>query len=189
MSICKIASGITFDCTDSMIPGIDATQMVVFNKSDIDYTNSVVVGTQLQSLVTLGSPTAVGYVYEGVNNSITADYASVDDGFNPNKYNHNVGFRIFSDSAFITDIEQFIVAADGFVIVLFTKENLVKVAGFDVGLKANLARNYYEEEGAAVVTYATREVEYERKPFLTYVGSASPQAGFEALKAEILALT
>lgn len=183
----KIASGILFDCPPPP-PGVDAQQLVLFNWDDIDKNASVVTKTQMSVLALLGSPAAVGFVYEGINNSVRPNYESVLDGFNPFKYNHNVIYRIFADDETVSDIESDL-SGGLFVAVYFTKSQLVKVVGFDVGLRAQVTRDYYEEEGAALITLQTPAEEFETTPALTYIGAGSPIASFDTLKAEIIALT
>jgi hypothetical protein len=186
-SCAKIASGIVFNCPPPA-PGVDAGQLVLFNYDDIDQDASTLVETNLQVLTRLGSPAPVGYIYEGINNSIRPSYESVVDGFNPYKWNHTVEYRIFADGETVSDIEADL-SGGLFVAVYFTKSKYVKVAGWNVGLKATVSRSYYEEEGAALITLATPSEEFEPLPVLTYVGAASPIASFETLKAQIIAMT
>lgn len=187
MATCaQLASGITFACPPPP-PGVEATQIVLFNWDDFDQSGSTLVETQLKTLSPVTSP-LLGYKYEGINNSIRPSYESVSDGFNPFKFNQTAEFRIFADGGSVSDIEKDLVGGL-FVAIYFTKSGYVKVMGWDVGLRATVTRNYYEEEGAALVTLATPADEFEPLPPLTYVGNASPTASFETLKAEILAIT
>lgn len=187
MATCsQLSTGVTFSCPPPA-PGVDASEIVLFNWEDIDQDGSTLTSTQLATIVAVSSP-LLGYKYEGINNSVRPNYESVADGFNPFKFNHTLEFRIFDDSGTISDLEEDLVGAK-LIAVYFTKSNQVKVMGWNVGLRATVTRNYYEEDGAALITLATPSDEFEPKPALTYVGSASPQASFETLKAEILALT
>jgi len=187
MSCAKIASGVTFSCPPPPA-GVDADQIVLFNWDDVDRDTNTPTKATLTSISTLGSPAALGYVYEGVNNSVQPTYEGIDEGFNPYKFNHNLVFRIFADSDTIADLETDL-QSGLFVAVYFTKSKRVKVMGWQVGLKATVTRNYFEEDGAALVTLATKGDEFETAVPLDYVGSASPTADFETLKAQIIALT
>jgi hypothetical protein len=187
MATCaQLASGITFACPPPP-PGVDASQIILFNWDDFDQSGSTLVETQLKTITPVTSP-LLGYSFEGINNSIRPSYESVSDGFNPFKFNHTAEFRIFADGGSVSDIEKDLVGGL-FVAVYFTKSEYVKVIGWNVGLRATVTRNYYEEEGAALVTLTTPSDEFEPLPPLTYVGNASPSADFQTLKAEILALT
>lgn len=186
MATCsRLATGVTFTCPPPA-PGVDAGTIVLFNWDDLDQSGSDLTGTQLKTIVPVTSP-LLGYQYEGINNSVRPNYESVSDGFNPFKFNHTLEFRIFDDGGTISDIEEDLVGAK-LVAVYFTKSLQIKVMGWNVGLRATVVRNYYEEDGAALITLATPSDEFEPKPALTYVGNASPIADFETLKAEILAL-
>ena len=185
MSCAKISSGVTFVCPPPPA-GIDADQIVIFNWDDIDRDANVPVSATLTSISLLGG--ALGYIYEGVNNSVEANYESVIEGYNPYKVNHNLVGRIFNDNQLIADLENDVLSGT-FVIVYFTKSGRVKVMGWEVGVKAVISRNYKEEDGAALMTFATPADEFEISVPLDYVGAASPVAGFETLKAEIIALT
>ena len=187
MATCsKLATGVTFNCPPPAA-GVEAGEIVLFNWDDISRSGSTLTNTQLQTIVAV-TPPLLGYKFEGINNSVRPSYESVADGFNPFKFNHTLEFRVFDDGGTISDLEEDL-AGSKLVAVYFTKSEYVKVLGWNVGLRATVVRNYYEEDGAALVTLTTPADEFEPKPALTYVGSASPIADYETLKAEIIALT
>jgi hypothetical protein len=195
-SICaKIASGIVFDCDDPLIAGVEAETLVLFNYDDVDRSSSVISSTNPQALEVLsliGSPVqTLGYVFEGVNNSVRPSGENVTDGFNPFKFTHTLEFRIFDRSVAAKKIVREL-AAGSLVAVYFRKGKTVEVMGFDVGLSNNTVTfNEYEEEGAYLLTLSTDSDggEFEPKLPLTFIGTGSPAPTFEQLKNDILQLT
>lgn len=194
----KIGAGVVFDCDDPLVGGVEAETLVLFNWDDVDRVASTKNATNKQALETLiliGSPTPLGYVFEGINNSIRPNNENVRDGFFPFKNIHTIEFVIFDRSVAVKETVRDIQGGN-FLAVYFRKGKTVEIMGFDRGLSANLTPyNEYEEDGAYTITIATNQDQGETEPFLplTFIGvqTGSPLAfpTFEQLKTTILALT
>lgn len=193
-NICaKIAAGITFNCDDPLIQGVESDTLVLFNYDDVDRVASTKNATNKQALeqfILIGSPTAtLGYVFEGVGNSVRPSGENSTDGYYPYKFTHTLEFRVFDRSATAKDIVRDLVASS-LVAVYFRKGKTVEVMGWDVGLNNNIVTfNEYEEDGAYLITLATDSDNGEYEPFLplTFIGVGSPT--YEQLKNDILQLT
>ena len=184
-SCAKIAAGVAFVCPPP-VSGVDAGTLCLFNWDDVDQVASNLLATTNATLENfILYATKVGYIFEGINNSVRPAYESIQEGYNPFKFKHTVETRIFADGATIAEIESDL-AAGLFVAVYFTKSGHVKVAGLRIGLKATVKRSYYEEEGAAVITLVTPASEFETTPILEYIGNGTDD--FDTLKAYIVGL-
>jgi len=189
MSNCaSLASGITLNCSTIITSGAEE-EIVLFNYDDIDRDSSTITGTQISVLALAGSPAPLGYLLEGTNNSVRPAYTQTKESQgNPFKFTHNIPFRIFNKTAAINDILQDL-AGGLFTAFVFTRNQLVEVYGFRVGLEAVINQDAYENDGLIIVTLQTPADQFETKVPLIYTGAASPVASFDTLKAEIIALT
>lgn len=189
MACTGIAENVAFTCnsTDN-VAGVEDL-IVLFRWSDIDKGASTFDGTnplKLQSIAAVGSP-LVGYSYESGSNGVNTNWENVADGFNPSKYIHRVVLPIYGDSA-DTGLAITKLINDKVVAVVFTRSQQVLVYGWQCGLTRPVAtKDQRENENSYQLTLQTAETTPEPYMPFWYVGSSSPAADFEALKAEILA--
>lgn len=189
MSICKITGAIKFNCDDSnLTPGIESESIRIFNWDDIDRDGSTFDATNPLKLETqLMINSATGFTFEGVNNSVKANYESTQEGYIPNKYKHTVEIRAFNyDDTAKAVIDEMVKSR--LVVTIFTKAEVIDVLGWGCGLVTTVKKDYIEDDGSVVITMSTSEEEWEPTMAKTYVGSTSPQASFQTLRTEVLAL-
>ena len=188
MAICaKISAGIAFDCDNPLIPGVDAEQLILINRSDIDTVTLDVSNKHIVTALTLSSASGTAaYAYEGINNSVRPLGESLTDGFTPFKFSHAVEFRIFDRTAPTKEQVRNIVAGD-IVAIYFRKGQTIEIMGLDTGLNNNTVTfNEYEEDSAYLMNIATDTDNGDFEPFLPRTFDTG--AGFAADKATILAL-
>jgi hypothetical protein len=189
----KLTAGIAFDCDTTIKVGTEDT-LCIFNWDELDTDSSnldLIASTKIVTFTTIEDPLNApalynGYQFGGSNNSNESNDTNVLEGFNKNKFEHNVTFRIFTDNEEVPEIKKQL-ANGRFVAVLFTRNKLVRVYGWDVGVVCTVTQADKENEGLIVVTMANPENEYQVTPPKTYVADGIKT--FAELKADILALT
>lgn len=139
MAVCDlITAGIAYDCANPPTGGAN-DRLILINFADIDgnvtynATNPLVV-----EAITLPSP-AVGYVFEGLNNSNEPRSAMVKGRY-VNGYDHEVRFKCFSNSI---EAKQQLTKLDGSLVVAIVQNNhkgldgqaAFEVYGLEVGLR------------------------------------------------------
>lgn len=181
----KLTAGILFDCDNIIKPGAE-DQIVIFNWVDVDKAaTNLVAGknTQIETLATLNS--ATGFIFSGTNSSNVGNEANVVEGFNQQKYEHTPSFYIFQDNEEVPERVKELVGGN-YIVVLFTKNQQVKVYGWDTGLRASYTKSTVENEALYPITFANNENEYQTTPAKTYISDGTKD--FETLKGEVLAL-
>lgn len=188
MSACaNISSGIAFDCDNPLVSGVDAENLFLINRADIESITLNATNKHIAEAITLKAGGTQAYKFEGFSNSVRPSGENVTEGFNKFKFTHTIEFRIFDRSAPTKEQVRAIVAGD-LVAIYFRKGKTIEIMGSGVGLTSNTVTfNEYEEESAYLMTLATDtdNGDFESYLPLTYNDGVSD---FNTLKTQIEAL-
>lgn len=170
MSVCgSISSSLLIDCDNPIVGGVSDI-LYLFNFDDIaSYTKGM---NNVVNLITMVSGKS-GYIIEGQRSSIDVK-ASLVDGRFFTAYNHELTFRVFSNSA---DIKKQLRAISGglFVAIIENRYRGVngassfEILGLDAGLGATVLetnKSDSDTQGAYLVTLTSREI--AKEPHLPY---------------------
>jgi hypothetical protein len=200
MSTCgKITAGITHNCLDKLVQGLDDVAVLI-NIEDIDKDTSTFNSSNKfvleQIVLKTASPALKGYKIEGYNFSKEHDTALVKRRF-IDGWDHNFLFRIFDNNP---DIKKFVNEAvdSRFVVIIKNKYNnknattagnsVYEVLGWEHGLEiAEATRNPNDDEtmGAWVLRATCDEANKEPYPPYTFFNTnlTTTDAAFAALYA------
>ena len=175
MSCGKILGDILKDCNDVLKGGIEQG-IVLINRSDIDYANSVVdsditAGTHKITTLQLKTGTT-GYLIEGIGGKqiFTAGYTANVADDQPDDFTHSVSLRLFNCSEASASFMNNLAAGADLAAVVRHKNGCYSVYGWDAGLKISEATlNSNENKGAAVFTLSSSSTDTEPKvPYIYF---------------------
>jgi hypothetical protein len=112
ISCTSLAAGATgYDCKNPIVGGLEA-EVVLINKSDIDYDLSTIASGILTDIVLLEDK--IGYLVGTLNKGINSDNAVVKSTYRT-LYDQNLEIRLFDNNptikAFLEDLDQSLVVA------------------------------------------------------------------------------
>ncbi len=179
MSVCgKLNTGALWDCANKDTGGIEQNEIILINRQDIDYANTVVERDNDKKIHRISYLALVsgakGYSFNGIPSKrvLSASYQMQTSDF-IDTVSHTVNIAIYNqcEKSLVT-LNQFVDGAEVVAIV----ENKSKGAdnscsfqiyGFDRGLKAGeLNYNSNENNGIVLLPLSSREPDFE--PYVPY---------------------
>ncbi len=179
MSVCgKLNTGALWDCANKDTGGIEQNEIILINRQDIDYANTIVERDNDQKIHRISNLALVdgakAYSFNGIpaKRVLSASYQMQTSDF-IDTVSHTVNIAIYNqcEDSLVT-LNQFIDGAEVVAIV----ENKSKGAnntcshqiyGFDRGLKAGeLTYNSNENNGIVLLPLSSREPDFE--PYVPY---------------------
>ncbi len=179
MSVCgKLNTGALWDCKNKDTGGIEQREIILINRSDIDYQNTVVerdTETKKHRISNLALlPDAKAFAFQGIPSKaiLSAGYQLQTSDF-IDTVSHTVNVAIYNqcEESLVT-LNQFIDGAEVVAIVENKSKGVDKdcgfqIYGFDRGLKAGeLAYNSKENNGIVLLPLSSKEPDFE--PYVPY---------------------
>lgn len=179
MGVCgRINAGNSYDCANKDVGGIEQVEILLVNRADIDYQNTVVErdpanGTHKISNLAIVTGAKV-YSFEGIpaKSILNAGY-SMNVGDYYDTVTHTVTIPVYNQcESSLTTLNEFVNGAE--VVAVIENKNkgtgntcAFQIYGFDRGLKAGeLTYNSNENNGIVLLPLSSREPDLE--PYVPY---------------------
>lgn len=168
-------------CNIVVTPGLIGEEIILVNFTDIDKTNTTFNVAGEITLLALNAGAEM-YRWQASMDSVTLSNNGTYATFIPGKFLHTVGFAGYGNTELKkNNYDSFVKGR--FVAFVRTKDNIIHVAGYGVGMKGTVSFDAITNDGTWQIMLATIDPEFETSSIKTFVGTGVLTTPWEQLQA------